>query len=66
MRYTVNIPDKLDAVFKEVAAEQEISQSELMRRALTSYSVLWRETSQGKKVAILKGGVVEKEIVLSL
>jgi metal-responsive CopG/Arc/MetJ family transcriptional regulator len=66
MRYTVDIPDKLAEVFKSVANEEQISQSELMRRALLTYAVLHKETSQGKSVAITKEGQVEKELVLGL
>lgn len=66
MRYTVDIPEKLAEVFKNVANEEQISQSELMRRALMTYAVLHKETSQGKVVAITNKGLVEKELILSL
>jgi metal-responsive CopG/Arc/MetJ family transcriptional regulator len=66
MRYTVDIPEKLAEVFKNVANEEQISQSELMRKALLTYAVLHKETTLGKAVAITKDGVVEKELILAL
>lgn len=65
MRYTVDIPDKLAEVFKTVANEEQISQSELMRKALLTYAVLHKETTLGKAIAITKDGLVEKELILA-
>jgi hypothetical protein len=64
MRYTVEIPDKLAMVFRQIATEAQISQSELMRRALLTYAVLHREISKGKQVSIILNGKIEKELIL--
>jgi metal-responsive CopG/Arc/MetJ family transcriptional regulator len=64
MRYTVEIPDKLSKVFKRIAAEAQISQSELMRRALLTYAVLHREISKGRQVSIILKGKIERELIL--
>lgn len=64
MKYTLNIPDKLNTVFRGLAEEEGITLSELFRRALLTYAVLRKEQEQGRAVAIIKDGRVEKELVL--
>jgi len=66
VRYSVEIPSKLDSVFKQIAGEEQISQSELMRKALLTYAVLHKSVLDGKSISIINDGKIEKEIVLCL
>lgn len=66
MKYTLSIPDKIGEVFKEIADEEQISQSELLRKAFLTYAVLRKQVAMGKSVAIVKDGVIEKELILTL
>lgn len=64
MRYTLEIPDKIAEILKNIATEKEISMAELMRRALMTYAVLTKEISKGKSVCLTIEGKIEKELVL--
>jgi hypothetical protein len=64
MRITIEVPDRLATVFKGVAKDQEISQTDLVRRAMMTYAVLHKEVSNGASV-ILRNGKEEKELVFT-
>jgi hypothetical protein len=64
VRFTIEIPDKLAAVFQKIAAEEQISISELMRKSLLTYAVLHKEIGTGNAICITKEGKVEKELIL--
>jgi hypothetical protein len=64
VRYTVDIPEKLVAVFKKIAGEEDITLSELLRRSLLTYAVLHKEVSAGNQICITHNGKVEKELIL--
>lgn len=64
MRYTVDIPEKLVAVFKKIAGEEDITLSELLRRSLLTYAVLHKEVRNDRAVCIAHNGKIEKELIL--
>lgn len=52
-RLTVQFPSKTDAILSELAAKEEITKTEVIRRALSLYKFLDREAKQkGLKIAI--------------
>ena len=66
-RLTVQFPDATNEVLTELSAKDQVTKTEILRRALAVYKYLERETRDGKhKVAIVdeKGRVV-KEIIIS-
>lgn len=52
-RLTVQFPSKTDAILSELAEKEEITKTEVIRRALSLYKFLDREAKQkGLKIAI--------------
>jgi hypothetical protein len=64
MKLSINIGDKLSAVFEDICKEDGISKQDLLRRSLMTYAVLSREVSKGSRL-ILRNGEEEKEIALT-
>ena len=66
-RLTIQFPEKTDEILSYLAAKQNISKTEVLRRALSLYKYLDREArDKGYKVTIAdENDKVLKEIVLT-
>lgn len=64
-RLTVQFPAKTDAILSELAGKDEISKTEVIRRALSLYKYLDREgREKGLKIALAdKDDKIVKEII---
>lgn len=66
MRYTIELPEKIQAIVDSVAKDQEITKAEFMRRAILTYAVLHKETSAGKAITLTKEGEASIELVMTI
>ncbi len=66
MKYTISLPDKIEEVINTISGIEQISKAEVMRKALISYFVFWKNVQMGKSICIVDNGVIEKEIIISL
>lgn len=66
-RLTVQFPEQTSAILTELAARDEMSKTEVLRRALALYRYLEKETRDGKhSLAITdEDGKIVKEIVIT-
>lgn len=66
-RLTVQFPDSTSEILGELSAQDNVSKTEILRRALSVYKYLAKETQDGKrKVAITdENGTVIKEILIT-
>jgi hypothetical protein len=66
-RYTVDFTEDLDRLIAEIAEEKGITKAEVIRRALTYYSVLQAETDNvNRKILITdKDDKVVKQLVFA-
>lgn len=66
-RLTVQFPDATNEVLTELSEKDQVSKTEIIRRALAVYKYLETETRDGKhKVAIIdENGKVVKEILIT-
>lgn len=66
-RLTVQFPDSTSEILGELSAQDNVSKTEILRRALSVYKYLAKETQDGKrKVAITdENGNVVKEILIT-
>lgn len=66
-RLTVQFPEKTSQTLEELAAQDQTSKTEVIRKAISLYKYLERETRDGKhNVAIVdENGKVVKEIILT-
>lgn len=64
-RLTVQFPDKTDAIISELASKEQISKTEVIRRALSLYKYLDKEAKEkGLKIALTdENDNIVKEIV---
>jgi metal-responsive CopG/Arc/MetJ family transcriptional regulator len=65
-RYNMELPDRLNAEFTEVAKEAELSKAEILRKALQLYIVTHRAVRNGDKVGIVdptKAGALKTEFI---
>ena len=66
-RLTVQFPDPTSEILADLSAQDQVSKTEILRRALSVYKYLAKETQDGKrKVAITdENGKVVKEILIT-
>ena len=66
-RLTVQFPEQTSEVLAELSERDEVSKTEVLRRALALYKYLEKETRDGKhKIAIAdENGKIVKEIVIT-
>ena len=66
-RLTVQFPEETTRVLEELSEKEEVSKTEIIRRALSVYKYLENETRDGRhKVAIAdENGKVVKEILIT-
>ncbi|MHC1730106.1 MAG: ribbon-helix-helix protein, CopG family [Syntrophobacteraceae bacterium] len=66
-RLTVQFPESTSEVLEELSERDQVSKTEIIRRALSIYKYLENETRDGKhKVAITdENGKVVKEILIT-
>jgi hypothetical protein len=66
-RLTVQFPDSTSEILGELSAQDNVSKTEILRRALSVYKYLAKETQDGKrKIAITdENGQVVKEILIT-
>jgi predicted transcriptional regulator len=67
-RLTVQFPERTNQILKELAEKDEISKTEVLRRALALYKYLENEVRQedGRKIAVAnKDDKILKEIVMT-
>ena len=65
-RLTVQFPDRTSEILAELAARDQLSKTEVLRRALALYKFLDQETRDGKhRIAIAdENGRIAKEITM--
>lgn len=64
-RYTIDVGEKFDEILTKLARSNETTKSEIIRRAVASYSLLTEQTTDGRKVSITDGqDRVLKDILL--
>ena len=65
-KLTVQFPDQASQVLAELSEQDQVSKTEILRRALSLYKYLENETEGGKKIAIAdKDDRILKEIVIT-
>ncbi len=66
-RLTVQFPDKTTQILTELSDQEEVSKTEILRRAVSLYRFLQNETREGKhKITIAdENDKVVKEIVMT-
>lgn len=66
-RLTVQFPERTSQILDELAEQDQVSKTEILRRALALYKYLEKETQDGdKKIAIAdKNDQILKEIVIT-
>ena len=66
-RLTVQFPEATSEILADLSAQDQVSKTEILRRALAVYKYLEKETRGGKrKVAITdENGKVVKEILIT-
>lgn len=51
-RYTIDVGEKFDEILTTLARSNETTKSEIIRRAVATYSVLTEQATDGRKVSI--------------
>jgi predicted transcriptional regulator len=63
VRMNLVMTDELAKALEELAAENETSKSEILRRALTLYEVAREGKKRGQQIGLGRNGRLETEIV---
>ena len=64
-RFTIDVGEKFNEVLTRLAKSRETSKSEIIRRAVATYSMLSEQTADGRKVSITDArDHVLKDIIL--
>ncbi|EQD45642.1 secreted protein, partial [mine drainage metagenome] len=62
-RFNLNINDELDQTLEHIASQTQTTKSEILRKALTLYTVAFEAKNQGKKIGFGDGKQMTTEIV---
>ncbi|EQD75495.1 transcription regulator protein [mine drainage metagenome] len=62
-RFNLNINDELDQTLERIADQTQSTKSEILRKALTLYTVAYEAKNQGKKIGLGDGKQMTTEIV---
>ncbi len=52
-RYTLDLGTKFDQMLTQLAEEKETTKSDVIRRAVASYSLLTKQVEEGKKISVI-------------
>ena len=62
MRIGLDMPDKIEKVFAQIAEKQGISVDQLIKRSMLTYAVLYERTEDGKHPIIIKNSKEKIEL----
>ena len=51
-RYTIDLGVEMDALLTDLAENKRVTKSEIIRRAVTSYALLTRQTANDRKLSV--------------